>query len=140
MKKLSYQDAVLDLFATCIHVYPDISKESLILQHLSLLSFSSDISADIGEDLLSVLSMMKLSLEERRDLSLYDRKSFVYGMSAAQRDLAVVDLSDEDKFHRAISEFRCLDSHFDVYDIHQATSGYQMLVLHDLEPTFLIKK
>lgn len=140
MENKSYQELLIDLFATCLNAYPNANEKELINEHVSLLRASSDVCADIDGDLNSVLSMMILSLEERPDFSVDDRASFVYGMSVANRDMEYVDLSQEEKYNRALSEFRCIDEHFDIYDIDKATSGYQMLVFHELQPKFLEKK
>lgn len=140
MENKSYQELFIDLFATCLNIYSESSELELVKKHVSLLRMTSDVCADIGEELTSVLSMMILSLEERPDLSLKDRKSFVYGMSAANRDMGYFDLSQEEEYRRSLLEFRCTDSHFNVYDIDNATLGYQMHVFHELQPKFLQKK
>jgi len=140
MENKLYQDLVVDLFTACFNTYSGIDEKELISQYISLLYDSFDICADIDDDLSSVLSMMILSLGEMPHLSIHDRASFVYGMSAANRDMEYVDLSQEEKYNRALSEFRCIDEHFDVYDIDKATLGYQALVFHELQPKFLEKK
>lgn len=140
MENKSYQELLIDLFATCLNTYPNVNEKELINKHVSLLRVSSDVCADIDGDLNSVLSMTILSLGERPDLSIRDRASFVYGMSAANRDMKYIDLSQEEKYNKALSDFRCVDEHFDVYNIDKATLGYQALVFHELQPKFLEKK
>lgn len=140
MENKSYQQLLMELFATCLSVHPDLSKEETMKEHIYLMRMASDICADLMGDLNSVLSMMILSLELRPDFSFVDRSGFVYGMSAANRDMEVLDLSQQEKFDRALLEFRCVDEHFDIYNIDQATSGYRTLVSNVLHPKFLEKK
>lgn len=140
MENKSYQELLIDLFATCLNTFPNTDEKELINVHISLLRVSSDVCADIDGDLNSVLSMMILSLRDMPHLSIHDRASFVYGMSAASRDMKYVDLSQEEKYNSALSEFRCTDEHFNIYDVDKATLGYQSLVFHEVQPKFLEKK
>lgn len=140
MENKSYQELLIELFTTCLNVHPDLSMDQAMKEHIYLMRMSSDICADLAGDLNSVLSMMILSLELRPDFSLEDRSGFVYGMSAAHRDMEAVDLSQKEKFKRAISEFRCIDEHFNIYNIDKATNGYRAYVAHELHPKFLEKK
>lgn len=110
MENKLYQDLVVDLFTACLNTYSGTDEKELISQYISLLYNSFDVCADIGEDLASVLSMTILSLGEMPGLSSHDRASFVYGMSAANRDMKYGDLSQEEKYNRALSEFRCIDT------------------------------
>lgn len=140
MENKSYQELLIELFTTCLNVHPDLSKEEAMKEYIYLMRMSSDICADLAGNLNSVLSMMILSLQLRPDFSFKERSGFVYGMNAAYRDVKAVDLSQKEKFERAISEFRCVDEHFDVYDIDKATKGYRAYVANELHPKFLEKK
>lgn len=140
MENKLYQDLVVDLFTACLNTYSGTDEKELISQYISLLYDSFDVCADIDGDLASVLSMMILSLKEIPHLSIHDRASFVYGMSAASRDMRYGDLSQEEEYNSALFEFRCTDRHFNIYDIDKATLGYQALVFHELQPKFLEKK
>lgn len=140
MKNKSYQELLLDLFATCLNVYSESSELELIKKHVSLLRMASDVCADIDGDLNSILSMTVLSLEKMPELSRNERASFIYGMSAAKRDLENDDLSQKENYDSALLEFTCFSPHFNIYDVNQATLGYQSLVFHELQPKFLEKK
>lgn len=140
MMKKTYQELMIELYSACCQNFSDIEEYELIQKHLMLLKTSSDICADLEQDFSYVLSMMILSLEINPGLSNIDRKSLVYGMSVAGRDLEAVDLSQKEVYERSIKEFRCTDSHITRYNIEQASLGYQELVFRQIHPKFLEKK